>query len=174
MALLSGPRLDLLPLSRALVEQRLQGAPFDLRLPLPGGERPVQVPAEWPGDLLPLFPHKLAHWPQDQPTWPGSFVAVHRAQAQAIGQLGIKGPLAPEVEIGYGLSPAVWGQGYATEAAGLLLAWLADQGVQTVTAQTALTNPASARVLQKLGFAVTGEATDPDDGPLHLWARPLA
>ncbi len=57
------------------------------------------------------------------------------------------------MKIGYGLNPEVWGQGHATEAVAVLVtALLARPEVRRVTAQTATTNPASARVLEKLGF----------------------
>lgn len=76
------------------------------------------------------------------------------------------------MEIGYGLNPGAWGRGYATEAVGALVtALLARPDVRRVTAQTATTNPASARVLEKLGFARVGTAWDEGDGDLILWAR---
>jgi RimJ/RimL family protein N-acetyltransferase len=40
-------------------------------------------------------------------------------------------------------------------------------------AETALTNPASARVLEKNGFVVTGTRIDPEDGALRCWRRAL-
>ncbi|WP_322618641.1 GNAT family N-acetyltransferase [Deinococcus terrestris] len=76
------------------------------------------------------------------------------------------------MEIGYGLNPDAWGQGYATEAVGALMtALLARPEVRRVTARTARTNPASARVLEKLGFVPVGAARDEADGDLTLRAR---
>jgi RimJ/RimL family protein N-acetyltransferase len=75
------------------------------------------------------------------------------------------------VEIGYGFAPADWGQGYATEAVRALTAhFLQESGVRTVTAQTAVANPASRRVLEKCGFRQTGTAWDEEDGDLLTWA----
>ena len=173
---LTTPRLFLLPLTREVVARRLQDASFALTLDSPGGPLPVTFPGAWPGDPLPLFPLFLAQWPA-QAAWPGSFIAVRRADGQAIGLLGTKGEVTPsgEQEIGYGLTPGTWGQGYATEAVGALLPWLGTQpGVRVVTAETAPGNPASARVLTKLGFQAAGRRHDDEDGELYLWARPVA
>jgi [ribosomal protein S5]-alanine N-acetyltransferase len=57
--------------------------------------------------------------------------------------------------IGYSVLPASWGQGYGTELAALLVEFAAGTlGVSEVRATTLDGNPASARVLGKLGFRV--------------------
>ena len=57
--------------------------------------------------------------------------------------------------IGYSVLPAFWGQGFGTELAGLLVEFATGTlGVPEVRATTLDGNPASARVLQKLGFTV--------------------
>lgn len=59
--------------------------------------------------------------------------------------------------IGYCLDDAVWGQGYATEAARALLSWAFDTlDLNRVQAETDTRNAASARVLEKLGFVREG------------------
>ncbi|MBA4337559.1 MAG: hypothetical protein C0421_01795 [Hyphomonas sp.] len=59
-------------------------------------------------------------------------------------------------EIGYWLAPSVWGQGYATEAAGAFKQHLVDRmGARQLTAEYLADNPASGRVLGKLGFVET-------------------
>ena len=59
--------------------------------------------------------------------------------------------------LGYCLNPAAWGHGHATEAAGALLQWAFDElDLNRVQAETDTRNVASARVLQKLGFAREG------------------
>lgn len=79
---------------------------------------------------------------------------------------------AGDVEIGYGLNPDTRGRGYATEGVGVLVeALLARPEVRRVTAWAAVTNPASARVLEKLDFVPVGTAWDEHDGDLTLWAR---
>jgi len=59
--------------------------------------------------------------------------------------------------MGYCLDSAAWGQGFATEAASALLKWAFDTlPLNRVQAETDTRNLASARVLEKLGFAREG------------------
>ena len=59
--------------------------------------------------------------------------------------------------MGYCLSDAAWGHGYATEAAGAVLRWAFDAlDLNRVQAETDTRNTASARVLEKLGFVREG------------------
>ncbi|WP_420860093.1 GNAT family N-acetyltransferase [Marivivens marinus] len=68
--------------------------------------------------------------------------------AEMVGQMGIL-----EGEIGYAIAPPHWGQGYATEAAQVLLdRAFATYSWDEVMGGVWLDNPASMRVLQKLGF----------------------
>ena len=61
-------------------------------------------------------------------------------------------------EFGYWLGKPFWGQGYATEAAGRLIAHAFDDlGADYVNAGWYCDNPASGRVLQKLGLRPNGE-----------------
>ena len=60
-------------------------------------------------------------------------------------------------ELGYILRRDAWGQGYATEAAGLLVKWLQRQGsIVRIGATTDADNSASAAVLQKVGLQREG------------------
>lgn len=60
------------------------------------------------------------------------------------------------IELGYWLGRPFWGQGYATEAAARLCAFaFGPLGVTELVAGHFADNPASGRVLQKLGFAYT-------------------
>lgn len=164
-------RLLLVPLTREVIGTRLTQDSFTAPVPTPAGPLEVHYPPAWPGDLLPLFPHLLATFDPAQEDW--SATLVERATLTAIGQLGAKGqPDAHgDLEIGYGLNPEAWGQGYATEAVRALVAvLLARPGVRRVTAQTATSNPASARVLEKLGFERVGTDRNEEDGDLILWA----
>lgn len=59
--------------------------------------------------------------------------------------------------LGYCFDAAVWGHGFATEAAGALLRWAFDTlDLNRVQAKTDTRNVASARVLEKLGFVREG------------------
>lgn len=62
------------------------------------------------------------------------------------------------LEIGYWLGKPYWGKGYSTEAARALIAEArAKQGATSLIAGAFSDNPGSIRVLQKLGFELTGE-----------------
>lgn len=72
------------------------------------------------------------------------------------------------VEIGYGLSAAFRRQGYGTEAVRVLADWVAAQpGVSAVVADVEVGNAGSRRLLERLGFDLSGES----DGHWHF-ARP--
>ena len=58
--------------------------------------------------------------------------------------------------IGYWLSPVAWGKGLTTEAAKKLLAWLESRGETAFLSGHFVDNPASGRVLNKLGFMRAG------------------
>lgn len=59
--------------------------------------------------------------------------------------------------LGYCLTEAAWGRGYATEAASALLGWAFDAlDLNRVQSETDTRNAASARVLKKLGFVREG------------------
>lgn len=83
-----------------------------------------------------------------------------------IGGIGFKdGGDAPE--IGYWLTPDCWGRGFATEAGKAAIeAARASLGYQRIVAGHFVDNPASGRVLEKLGFRRTGSVV-----PQHSIAR---
>jgi RimJ/RimL family protein N-acetyltransferase len=59
-------------------------------------------------------------------------------------------------EVGYWLAPQAWGKGLMTEALGALLDWLEQRGEKAFVSGHFADNPASGRVLQKLGFIHAG------------------
>ena len=61
------------------------------------------------------------------------------------------------IEVGYWLGRAYWGKGFATEAARAATAVAQGLGRGRVTAGHFVDNPASGRVLEKVGFVYTGE-----------------
>lgn len=76
------------------------------------------------------------------------------------GLIGFKGypNLSGEVEIGYGIDPRFRGHGYTTEAARALVAWaLAQPACTAVVAWVEKPNPASSRILEKVGMTMTRE-----------------
>ena len=83
------------------------------------------------------------------------------------------------IELGYWFARDVWGKGFATEAlARLLRHAFQDTPAATVEAATHPHNPASRRVLEKLGFQAAGTRPVPVRGqsietimPVHALAR---
>lgn len=59
-------------------------------------------------------------------------------------------------EIGYWLTPGLWGKGIVTEAADAILNWLQGRGERAFVSGYFADNPASGRVLDKLGFMKAG------------------
>ena len=74
--------------------------------------------------------------------------------------------------IGYGIAPCFRGQGIATEAIGAIIDWARRHpDLRRITAETAVSNRPSQRVLEHNGFVRTGERVDVEDGLLMCWAR---
>ena len=85
------------------------------------------------------------------------FMITHARDGQAVGCVGIDPAGAPgTVELGYWIARRFWGQGFATEAGLAALAIAAALGHSAAIAAHFLDNPASAKVLRKLGFEPTG------------------
>jgi len=84
--------------------------------------------------------------------------------APLIGQIGLGRPLAPARdgsthELGFWIAPDWRRRGYASEAAAGLLGAARALGVRRVISGHFLDNPASGRVLRRVGFAEAGEIT---------------
>ena len=123
-------------------------------------------------------PHVLRYW--DSPPWTdrsrvarflagcrqmadegsGVRVVLERKSDQAFVGWCTFNSWTPEfrsASLGYCLTEAAWGHGYATEAARVVLRWAFDTlDLNRVQAETDTRNVASARVLEKLGFVREG------------------
>jgi [ribosomal protein S5]-alanine N-acetyltransferase len=165
MPILTSSRLFLVPLTRAMMRARLSAVEFSLDLVDIGT---VAFPSSWPGDALATFEGFLKV--EGDPV-PLSYVAIHRAELVAVGQLGATSEIVDgEIEIGYGFGMP--GRGFATEAVGTLVAQFLDSpAISTVTANTAIGNVASQRVLEKNRFVHSGTSWSEDDGDLVVWRR---
>ncbi len=87
---------------------------------------------------------------------PNFLIFAHDVGYRMVGGIGI-GPFDDEpYNLGYWLTPAAWGRGYATEAAQAVLALAETLGIRRVTAGHFIDNPASGAVLRRLGFVSTG------------------
>lgn len=123
----------------------------------------AQVSPVW---LARIYSPKVDHWTL-------GYTLVRVVDETPVGQCGFKGrPVEGVVEIAYGVAPEFEGRGYATEAAFSLTRLAFESGeVQTVIARTYDRANASSRVLQKAGFRLVGEVTDPEDGTVWQWER---
>ncbi len=106
---------------------------------------------------------KMAAVPAADHAWFTYWLIVIRdPEPVGAGLIGFKGTLERtgrhdlpgEVEIGYGIAPAYQGRGYMTEAVRAMIAWAFEHpGCRAVIApHTLKSNPASNRVLEKVGM----------------------
>jgi RimJ/RimL family protein N-acetyltransferase len=110
----------------------------------------------------------------------GYYQIIRAADGLAVGGAGFKGPPDDRsIEIGYGLAPSARGHGYASEAVTTLLILAAENGVDTVLADTSDDNVASRQTLLSAGFMLVAthvglpryRASAP--GPLHTEELPM-
>lgn len=81
-----------------------------------------------------------------------------KATGEPIGMCGIlKRPELDYPDLGYAFLPNYQGQGFAQEAAEAVLKDAVTQGQPVILAVTLLTNAASYRLLEKVGFELQGE-----------------
>jgi RimJ/RimL family protein N-acetyltransferase len=75
---------------------------------------------------------------------------------QLIGSCGLSRRPSGAVEMGYWIARPFWGRGCATEACSALIAMARTLGLPSLEGSHFVDNPASARVLEKLGFEPIG------------------
>ena len=95
---------------------------------------------------------------EQDPATPSLLIFRRTAAApELVGAVGFQRRENGETEFGYWIARAHWGRGYATEAGRALIAAARDSlRVERLHAGHFLDNPASGRVLEKLGFRPTG------------------
>lgn len=101
-----------------------------------------------------------ARWWASQPQDPctPNFGIVESRTGRLIGAAGLgRQDNVGEVELGYWLRRDAWGRGYATEAGRGVIAIARILGHRQLVAGHFLDNPASGRVLRKIGFVPTGK-----------------
>ena len=84
-------------------------------------------------------------------------------------EIGFEASFSPGVEIGWRLAADCHNQGYATEAAEVVLTLARELGMKTLYSFTAVANGPSERVMQKIGMKKAGEFNHPGlpaDSPL--------
>jgi len=128
------------------------------------------------GDLVPVVVARCAmdgyHAGQDW-FWCAPRLFCHKSQRLIVGSGCFKGaPVEGTVEIGYGVALSCESRGFASACVARMVEEACAQGgVDAVTAEASVHNPASQRVLEKNQFYRTGERNDPEDGLLSQWRR---
>jgi RimJ/RimL family protein N-acetyltransferase len=87
-----------------------------------------------------------------------SFLIFERTDGapRLVGSCGLGRRPSGAVELGYWIARSFWGYGYATEASIALIDIAKSLGIVQLEGSHFLDNPASARVLEKLGFKPIG------------------
>ena len=94
--------------------------------------------------------------PRD-PVLPSLLVFERTAgEPQLVGACGLGRRPSGAVEMGYWIAQSHWGRGFATEACAALIDIARTLGLQRLEGSHFVDNPASGRVLEKLGFEPTG------------------
>jgi RimJ/RimL family protein N-acetyltransferase len=91
---------------------------------------------------------------------PGEFVRAVEFKGELIGAVGYMPGSDSSAEIGYWIGKPWWGRGFATEAAQALVRHcFSTARIERLTCCHFVDNPASARVIAKLGFRRVGPCT---------------
>lgn len=157
MHTLETSRLLLVPISVEMVEAILTGRRADAER-IAG----ARLPDAWPGRALverAFFAHleSIRENPGHR-LW-GDRVAITKSEARVVGSVVFHGGPDAEgtVEIAYGVEQESQGRGYGFEAVSHMVDWaLAHDEVRIVRAATFTWHVSSRRILEKLGFRVTG------------------
>jgi len=114
----------------------------------------VTLPAAWPE-----FPEAFSPGFTEAPAPWSPYLFLDRTQPRLIGNGGYVGAPDAEgvVEIGYEIGPEHQNAGYATEAAGAMVAAAFMAGAGAVIAHSLAETNASNAVMQKLGMRFDGE-----------------
>lgn len=115
------------------------------------------IPSPYPAEIAEGW--IALRWAAERRTGETNFAVVEQ-ELGLVGSVGVfrRGAEAPW-EIGYWMGRHVWGRGIATEAVGAVVDWaLETKGHDRLIASHFDDNPASRRVLEKVGFAPTGDA----------------
>ncbi len=85
------------------------------------------------------------------------------SSSQLVGAIGLQDIEGSRGGLGYWIAEPHWGQGYCTEAARALIRFSFDElGLDIIHAEHLESNPASGKVMQKIGMRYVGTACKPD------------
>jgi RimJ/RimL family protein N-acetyltransferase len=168
-------RLELLPITRALVDAVVDGRRDDAETICS-----AKFPDIWPGRALVerAFTCPLEKLREDPASWLwGARVLVSREEnaRRVVGSVVLDGrpnPNTRTVEVAYGIDGAFQGRGYATEGTRAVVEWALEQEeVLRVTASTFPWHVASLKVLRKIGMHEIGTRETEMFGDLVVYAR---
>ncbi|ASP37640.1 hypothetical protein CHH28_02670 [Bacterioplanes sanyensis] len=91
-----------------------------------------------------------------------------KTSGQLIGNISLVAINGDQAELGYWLGEPFWNQGYGSEAATALVEMAGTaMGIRTIIAEHLQSNPASGRLMQKIGMSYSHTLERPDrDGQL--------
>lgn len=128
------------------------------------------VPASWPPGEYDRSAMEFFHAQLSEDGaavgWYGWY-AIHRpvdGDGVVVGSGGYLGPPGPDgvAEVGYSIAPEFRARGFATELVQALVSRaFSVKGVVRVIAHTTATNPVSIKVLERCGFTLAGDGTEP-------------
>lgn len=139
-----------------------------------------RIPHPYPPGLAESYIARTAKGAPGEVSWAIDVVGPGADGAGGlIGAVTLRMEAAGGGRLGYWVAPAFWNTGYASEAAGAVVAHAATLGLPEVTARVFQDNAASVRVLMHAGFDYTGdgEAYSVARGrmlPTHTYRRILA
>lgn len=151
------PRLELVPITLAMVEAVMEGD-RELCEKLAG----ARLPDKWPGRELieRAFTVSLPNIRQNpyKRLWGDRLMITRDGERLVVGSVVYKGhPEDGMADIGYGVDQAYQGRGFATEATRVSVQWIMSQpGIKGVRATTFSWNLPSLRVIAKLGMRPVG------------------
>ncbi len=128
---------------------------------------PDWPPGEYDASAMEFFRERLVEGGPAVVGWYGWYAIRNADKDQPAALVGAAGYLGPpdgqgDVEIGYSILPGFRAMGYATEITHALVSHAsADPRVRRILAHTRSDNPGSIRVLERCGFRMTGDGSEP-------------
>lgn len=112
---------------------------------------------------------KMQESDASQHDWLTYWLIVVKDENAGVGMLGFKGFPDEEgsTEIGYGIDPAYQGKGYMSEAVQSLIDWAFQHPFCRCITATEVENPASRRLLEKLGAQLVHESDHATSWIIH-------
>ena len=124
----------------------------------------ASLPPQWHGDYS---LSRAASWIAERDAEGTTLLALDKKTSQAIGFMILFETNSVEAQVelrlGYLLAESSWGRGFATEMLSGLIQWCRTQSsIRSIVGGVARDNPASRRVLEKLGFQLAHSSQGED------------